>query len=131
MQKKYIIIAGLVCLFILLCTATGVIAFNIGRTNTGNNQGTTGNTDSQRQLLDRIGEYERREQDRITAENRRVEAERERIKRTEDAIRALRESDRRSSTLLQELATEVDILANYFRDSRNEFNNYVNNMGSN
>jgi hypothetical protein len=49
--------------------------------------------------------------------------ERERIERTEAQLRAIRGLDRRTGSLLQELAKEVDILADYFWDSRNELNN--------
>lgn len=72
-------------------------------------------------LLEQLGEYQQRE----TA---RIRAERERIERTEDAIRELRDSDRRASSLLQELATEVNILADYFRDSRSQYIDSDNNQ---
>jgi DNA repair exonuclease SbcCD ATPase subunit len=97
-------------------------------------------------LLEQLGEYQQRETARIRAERERAEraeatineyqqretarirAERERIERTEDAIRELRDSDRRASSLLQELATEVNILADYFRDSCSQYIDSDNNQ---
>jgi len=109
-------------LALLLVFAGGIGGFFIGRANKSDNSRTEYDFSRERELLARIGEYERREAARIAAENSRIERERVRIEQTEIAIRAIRESDRRSISLLQELEQEVNILANFFRDSCSFFN---------
>jgi len=96
----------------------------------GDNSGAGGNTADQRELLERIGEYQRREEARIRAEADRIRAEGERIERTQKAIDAVRESDRRTGDLYQELRAQINILANYFGDSVDIHNNELGNMGS-
>lgn len=93
---------------------------------TTNNRRVEQHSNRERSLLERIGEYQRREEDRIATEVRRIEDERKRIERTENAIRALRESDRRTSSLLQELTAEIEILADYFNSSRSIVNDSFN-----
>jgi flagellar basal body-associated protein FliL len=102
----------------------------IGRTNTGNSAGVEFNLDRERELLERIGEYELRERDRIAAENSRIDRERERVERTKAQLGAIRKLDRRSSNLLQELEQEANILADYFRDSCDIINNELDTTGS-
>jgi hypothetical protein len=118
----------IVCIAVFCIFAGFIAGYFIGRANTTDNTGIERNLDRERELLERIGEYEQRERDRIARENQRINAERDRIRRTEAAIRAIRQSDRRSSDLLQELAKETEILADYFRDSRDIVNNGVNNL---
>ena len=88
-----------------------------GIQNERNSSGVEGDTDQQRELLERIGEYQRREEARVAAEAARITAERDRIERTTAALNSIRESDRRSGDLLQELTKEIDILEDYFRNS--------------
>ena len=107
--------------------AGGIAGYFIGSKNTGNSGGTGGDFSRERALLERIGEYERREADRIARENERIGAERARIDRTENAIRAIRGLDRQSGGLLQELAAEVNILADFFWSYYNEFHNRADN----
>jgi hypothetical protein len=102
----------------------------IGRTHTTDNNRVESNLSRERELLERIGEYQQREEERNRREAVRIAAEGERIKRTEDAIRAVRGLDRRSGDLLLELKQEIDILADYFRDSRSGLYNELNNPGS-
>jgi hypothetical protein len=119
--KKICITAGIIVLFVLgLCFG----AYQFGAKNARNSTGITGNTEQQRELLARIGEYEQRERDRLAAENSRIERERERIERTKAAIGAIRQSDRRSGDLLKELAEEIGILADYLDSNERELSSY-------
>jgi len=126
-NRNYFIIISIA---LLLVFAGGIGGFFIGRANKSDNSRTEYDFSRERELLARIGEYERREADRITRESDRIAAERKRFERTEIAIRAIRKSDRRSSNLLQELSKEVEILADFFRDSCDLFSNDIDNMGS-
>jgi hypothetical protein len=102
----------------------------INRTYKADNGGVESNFARERELLDRSGEYQRREEARVARGADRITAERNRIERTENAIRAIRESDRRSSSLLQELEQEINVLADYFRGSCDIIYNDLNNQGS-
>jgi hypothetical protein len=115
---------------IIFIIASGAGCFFIGRADTADSSGIEQHLSRERELLARIGEYQRREEERNRREAERIAAEGERIKRTEAAIRAVRETDRRSGALLQELAKEVDVLADYFWSSRDSFNNGIDNSGS-
>ena len=127
-KKVYISIFTVIIVAILLIFAGSIAGFIFGTKNSANSPGIERNLDRERELLARIGEYERREQARISAERIRIAAENTRIERTEIAIRAIRESDRRSGSLLQELEQEVNILENFFWDYYDIFSNYHNNM---
>ena len=124
MQKINLRIIG-IAFIISMCLCIG--AYFIGSKNARDSDRAGANTAKQRELLDRIGEYQRREEDRVTREAERIAAERERIERTETAIRAIRQSDRRSSSLLQELTEEINILESYFRSSCNQFSDNADN----
>lgn len=119
MEKKDV---KFIVISIILCLIVATITFFIGRATADNSAGADRITEDQRAVLARIGEYEQREADRISRHAERLAREGERIERTEAAIRALRLSDRRSSSLLEEITKELDILADYFRDSRSSFN---------
>ena len=128
---------AIIFIALLLVFAGGITGFIFGSTNPANSSGIESNLYRERELLKRIGEYEQRERDRveaerirIAAENSRIERERARIERTKTAIGAIRESDRRSGSLLQELEQEINILADYFRDSRNLIGDFSINLGS-
>ena len=125
-----IVAIGLVC-------AGGIGGFFFGRQHQTDSSGVGDNFARERELLARIGEFEQREQirieaerSRIAAENSRIERERERIERTAVAIGAIRESDRRSGSLLQELAAEIEILEDFFRGSWSIISNLPDNLGS-
>lgn len=116
MEKKHIVIFIIVIILSVFVGGTAITIFN--GANTGDNNGVEQYQQRERELLNRIGEYEQREQARveaerirITAENIRIERARERIERTEIAIRAIWEFDRRTGELLQELIEEIKILA--------------------
>jgi hypothetical protein len=111
------------------CAGCWFGGYVIGGTNTADSGGVESNLARERELLERIGEYQRREEARVAREAGRIAAEGERIERTEAAIRAIRESDRRSGGLLQELAEEVGVLADYFRGSCDLITNGLNNPG--
>jgi hypothetical protein len=128
-----------ICIFIVViiffacagfCTGYYIGGHVIGGTNTGNSAGIELNLDRERELLERIGEFERREEERNRREAERIAAERERTERTEIAIRNIRKLDRRSSNLLQELEQEANILADYFRDSCDIIGYDINSSGS-
>jgi hypothetical protein len=130
-EKGYRNFIIVIVIFAIVFIFTGsIFSFYIGRADTGDNTGVESNLSRERDLLDRIGEYERRERERIARENNRIERERERIKQTENAIRAIRNSDRRSGSLLQELEQEVSILADYFRRSCDIFADDLDNSRS-
>jgi hypothetical protein len=99
--------------------------------NTANNGGIESYRPRERKLLERIGEYEQREKDRIGAENRRIEAERARIEQTEKRLGALRELNRRTSDLYEELAIEAGILQDYFYNSKREYFRSIGNNSNN
>jgi len=93
-------------------------------------------TDRERQLLEQLGEFERREQDRISAEqdrigreNSRIERERKRIEDVENQLAAVRGLDRRSTTLLEQLGAEIEILSNYLRGVSIGLDDYDNYSG--
>jgi hypothetical protein len=122
---------------IIIIIASGAGCFFLGRADSGNRDGIEQHLARERELLARIGEYQQREQDRIAREGERVareaeriEAARERIERLETAIGAVRGLDRRTSDLLQALVTEINLLADYFRGSRDSFNNGLDSAGS-
>jgi len=126
-NKHFIaIILGIV----LIICASSVTSYFIGRANSTDSDRVERNTEQQRELLARIREYQQREEDRTRREAERITAERARIERTEAAIGAIRQSDRRSGDLLQELEAEVDILESYFRDSCSQFNDNTDNNGN-
>jgi hypothetical protein len=130
-EKGYRDFIIVIVIFTIVFVFTGAIfCYYIGRADTGDNKGIESNISRERELLERIGEYEYGERERITRENNRIERERERIKQTENAIRAIRNSDRRSGSLLEELEQEINVLAGYFRDSRDGLYNELNNTGS-
>jgi len=81
----------------------------------------------ERELLERIGEYEQRERERIARENSRIERERSRIEQTEKRLGAIRELNRRTGDLLESLAMEAGCLQDYFYNSRREYLDAVNN----
>jgi hypothetical protein len=114
-------------LIVFICTCFGsgywFRGYQIHRANSADNNGAGSIISRERELFERIGEYQRREADRLAAEG-------ERIKRTENAIGAIWESDRRSGDLHEELKQEVKILADYFRGSCDIFINDINNLGS-
>ena len=119
---------------ILLVIALSLMFYLFGRSHQSNSAGIEEYQSKERELLERIGEYERREadriraeKDRITAEDSRIESEGDRIKRDEAQHRAIRELDRRSGDLLQELEQEIKSLQNNNRSISNEFNNNYNN----
>ena len=116
--KRYFVI--IVIIAVLLVFAGGIGGFVIRGANTPDSAGIERNTERERELLARIGEYQQREQNRITAERERtareaerIGAARERAYRLETAVGALRVADRRSSELLQEIAKEINLLADY------------------
>jgi hypothetical protein len=128
-----------ICIFIVViiffacagfCAGYYIGSNVIGRADTGNSAGVEFNLDRERELLERIGEYELRERDRIAAENIRIDRERERVERTKAQLGAIRGLDRRSSSLLQELEQEAQILADYFRDSCDIIGYDINSPGS-
>jgi hypothetical protein len=115
-----------------------IVAFSAGyigghvdrKKDSGNSPGVETNLSRERELLERIGEYELRERGRIAAENSRINRERERVERTKAQLGAIRGLDRRSGGLLQELEQEANILADYFRDSCNIIGYNINSSGS-
>jgi FtsZ-interacting cell division protein ZipA len=125
MNEKVRSIIIVICIAIIAVILSGFIFWNIGRANSPNNATTGGFEQRARNLLNGIGEYQQRDQEyierertrtgaeenRITAEDKRLESERERIERTENATGAIRELDRRSGDLLQELKQAVGILS--------------------
>jgi hypothetical protein len=118
-------------IFAIILIFTGsIVSYYIGRADTGDSTGVEFDPGRERELLERIGEYELRERDRIAAENCRIGRERERIERTKEQLGTVRELDRRSGDLLQELEREVNILADYFRGSCDLINNGLDNTGS-
>jgi hypothetical protein len=124
-KTAWILSAVIVFMFIASCT----ISYFVGRSHTANNTGIGKYPAAERQLLDRIGEYESRERDRIARENNRIESERSRIERTKAQLRAIRELDRRSSDLYAELKEEINILADFFRDTCGQFDNVNSSTG--
>lgn len=100
------------------------VSYFVGRTNNPDNRGTGSYTERERQLLDQLGEYERRE----TA---RVKRERARIEDTETKLTALRGLDRRSSSLYEAIRAECKILEDYFNNVRSEFSDNNSDMASN
>jgi len=98
--------------------------------NKSDNRGIGEYQQRERQLLDRIGEFERREEDRNRREAERIRAEGERIERTETAINAIRQSNRRERDLYAELRAQNNILEDYFRDSVHIHSNDINNIGN-
>jgi hypothetical protein len=120
-EKEYrgylVIIAVIAVLFIF---AGGIGGFVIRGADTADSSGAEQYQQRERELLARIGEYQQREQGRIKAERNRaareverISAARERAKRLEAAIGAIRVADRRTGELLQELAKEINLLADY------------------
>jgi hypothetical protein len=104
---------------IITIVAAGIAGFLVGGQNTRNRFGIESNLGDQRELLQRIGEYQQREQaraererSRIAVEDSRIRAARERADRLETAVSSLRGLDRRSSELFSELIAEVKLLAN-------------------
>jgi len=130
MAKSFFIDLRTIIAAVILVAAGIVIAYFVGGANSGNSNGAAGNTDQQRELLARIGEYERREADRNRREAQRIAAERDRIKRTQDAIDAIRRSDRRSGSLYEEIIAECNVLESYFRDSSSQFSDNDSYNGS-
>ena len=133
--RFYIVI--IIVIAVLLIFAGGVGGFVIRGAHTADNSGIADYQQRERDLLARIGEYQQREQDRIAREREsaareaeRLKREGERIARTENAIGAIRESDRRERNLYQELAKEADILADFFAGVKREHDNAVNNDDS-
>lgn len=116
----------IICIAALLILPISIGSFFIGKTHSGNSAGIERNLDRERELLARIGEYEQREEARIAREAERIAREGERIERTKIQLGAIRELDRRSGGLLSELEQEINILAGYFRDSVDGFNNGAN-----
>ena len=125
-MEKYV--KFFVGVLILIAVTGTTVAFFISRASATDSARIGEYQQRERDLLARIGEYQQREETRIRREAERIAAERERIERTENAIRALRESDRRTSSLLQELTKEINILADFFNDTRDKLNNHSNNM---
>jgi hypothetical protein len=80
----------------------------------------------ERDLLARIGEYERREKERTAREARRIEAEGRRIEQTEKRLRAIWELDRRTGDLYEDLAREAGVLSDHFYYSKREYLDSVN-----
>jgi uncharacterized protein YneF (UPF0154 family) len=124
-----VIVMCIIAVLLLICTGF-FGGYFLCRSHTADNTGIERNLSRERELLARIGEYEQREKIRIARENERINAERERIERTENAIRAVRGLDRRSGDLLQELAKEADILADYFRGSIDRLNSDMDRIRS-
>ena len=110
-MQKIITIYIVAVILIVTCSAG---SFLLGRKDARDSDRIGANTARETELLRRIGEYESRETER-------VKRERDRITRTEEAIRGLRETDKRAVSLLQQLSEEIDILAEYFRDSITEY----------
>jgi len=116
--RRYFVIIAVIA--ILLIFAGGVGGFVIRGAHTGDSAGVERNTERERELLARIGEYQQREQERVDRERKNAarEAElnraaRERAVRLETAVGAIRVSDRRTGELLQEIAKEINFLADY------------------
>lgn len=86
---------------IILCVTVCYFAFRHDRP--GNSGGADQYTNSAREYNQSIGEYLGREETRIDSEELRIRAEEERVERDAEAERSLRESNRRTSDLLQEL----------------------------
>jgi hypothetical protein len=115
--KKIGVFIGIVVLLMLgVCFG----AYQCGAKNERDSAGATGNTEQQRELLARIGEYEQRERERIAAENSRVAREGERIEHTKAQLRAIRGLDRRERDLYEELTAEIGILADYLDSSERD-----------
>jgi len=124
---------------ILRFIAIAIIAFIVGgitgaviinSKNTTNNRGIESNTARERELLTRIGDYERREESRVRAESARIAREGKRIEQTEKRLGAIRELDRRSSDLYEELAMEAGALQDFYLGFKREYYNDVNNTDS-
>jgi hypothetical protein len=132
-NEKTIIIPNFILfmfLIVFFCASFGAgyyIGTFICGTNPADSGGVESNIAKERELLERIGEYQRREEERNRREAERIAAERVRIERTETAIGAIRGLDRQSGSLLQELKQEAQILADYFRGSCDILNNDLNN----
>ena len=124
-KNKGIVI--IVCLFLFLCAVTGTVCFFIGAAHSRDNSGTAGDFSRERKLLDRIGEYERREEERAAREGERIAAENGRIERTENAIRAIREFDRREAGLLDRFAKEISILEDFYNSVVSEHSSFLDN----
>jgi hypothetical protein len=130
-EKDYRNIIISIGIFAIILIFTGsIVGYYIGRADTGDNPGVESNISRERELLSQIGEYRIREEERNRREAERIAAERERFERTENAIGALRGFDRRSDSLHQQIEQEVEILASFFRDSRDLINNGLDNTGS-
>jgi len=123
-------IVTIVIAAIIICAIGAITGIFITRSHIGNNGRIGSDFSRERELIERIGEFERRETERIAAENLRIRRERERIEATEIAIGTVRQLDRRTTTLLEQLAAEIDILANFFWDTWDILNNNDNNLGS-
>jgi len=121
----------------ILGGAIGGVGTVIYTAHKSDNRGIEQYQQRERELLGRITDYQQRENARIEAEririareNERIRAERERIARTEAQLRTIWGLDRRSSDLLSELAKEIDILADFFFSTRNQYTDNIDNNNS-
>ena len=128
--------AAIIISFAIIVLIAGFSSYFIGRASTGNTDRAGSYKQRERALLDRIGEFEQREREylereraRTEAEDQRIKRERARVERTAEQLAAIRQLDRRSGDLYKELATEIDLLENYFRSSCHELGDDVDNLG--
>jgi len=125
-DKKVILVTVIIMLCVIIASFGGGywLAYSVFNSkNQSDNRGIGEYQQRERELLERIGEYQRREEERNRREAERIRAEGERIERTQTAINSIRQFDRRTGDLYQELRAQNNILANYFGDSVDIYNN--------
>jgi len=113
---------------IIIGGATGAIIFY--PKNTANSARIEDYTARERDLLTRIGEYQRREESRISAEVARIEREGRRIEQTEKRLGAIRQLDRRSNDLYEELAMEAGTLQDFYLNFKRDYYNSLDSSDS-
>jgi hypothetical protein len=119
--KETGVIIGVI-VFLMLGVCFG--AYQCGTADARDSGRTGADTATERQLLERIGEYEQRERERIEAENSRIRREEERIERTKSNLESIRGLDRRTIDLYQALRKEISILQDYLDSSERELAGY-------
>jgi hypothetical protein len=136
-EKNKFCLFAVVAGFILGCTVVGGLWFIYSSAHKPDNGGVEKYQERERDLLNRIGEYEQREKERtarekarIAGEDRRIRAEGERIARTETLLRPLWGFDRSERQLHEDLAKEINILADFYFSVKREYDNAYNRSNS-
>jgi hypothetical protein len=123
-NRKFIIVMHIIIILVICGAITA--AYFFGRAYKTDSTGTGNYSSREREILERIGEYTDRESDRIDAErnrlategelnqreNDRIDAEGSRLERDKNSTGAIRELNRRSGDLLQQLKEASNSMAN-------------------